>query len=333
VAMSVGLTVDIHLTWRDPKLVYTNILDGKEKSNVLKVIAEREVNKIWLPMPRVIHENAVIGQVVEDNIFYVKIVGKSNPSEMDITESVETLQYPGSENDLFMTQRYKLEYRCTFFLKNYPFDKHVCHFILMMNREGNNTINFAENKPPVNYLGPRILQAFELKDLFTNTSATEHQTRFIYSLKIERLYMQTLSTTFFQSFILLVIAYFTLYINTADFSNRFMGALTSLLVLAALLSSIDSSLPQTSYFKHVDVWFFCFIINIVLIIFVHIAVDIFLNRENDHCVAPKSSLTMLTKPKSDERKLSTRINDMAKITIPVFITFFIVTYFVISTAD
>jgi hypothetical protein len=170
VSMSVGLTVEIHLTWRDPRLVYKNILDGKEKFDVLKVFAEREVNKIWLPMPRVIHENAVIGQVVEDNIFYVKIVGKSNPSEMDITESVETLQYPGSENDLFMSQRYKLEYRCTFFLKNYPFDKQVCHFILMMNVEGNNTITFAENNPPVNYHGPRILQSFQLTDFFTNTS-------------------------------------------------------------------------------------------------------------------------------------------------------------------
>ena len=145
--------------------------------------------------------------------------------------------------------------------------------------------------------------------------------------------MQTFLTTFFQSFILWVIAYFTLYINTADFSNRFMGALTSLLVLAALLSSINSSLPQTSYFKHIDVWFFCFIINIVLIIFVHIAVDIFLNREKNHCIAPKSSLTMLSYIKSDERKLSTKINNVARITIPIFMTFFIVTYFVISTAE
>ena len=87
VSMSVGLTVEIHLTWRDPRLFYKNILDGKGKLDVFKDIAEREVEKIWLPMLRVIHKNAVIGQVVEDNILYVKIVGKF--SQMDITESVE----------------------------------------------------------------------------------------------------------------------------------------------------------------------------------------------------------------------------------------------------
>ena len=35
---------------------------------------------------------------------------------------------------------------------------------------------------------------------------------------------------------------------------RFMGALTSLLVLASLLASIEENLPKTSYFKKIDVW-------------------------------------------------------------------------------
>ena len=33
-----------------------------------------------------------------------------------------------------------------------------------------------------------------------------------------------------------------------------MGALTSLLVLASLLASIEENLPKTSYFKKIDVW-------------------------------------------------------------------------------
>ena len=100
-------------------------------------------------------------------------------------------------------------------------------------------------------------------------------------MKFERLYIQSLSTTFFEPFIFWVIAYFTLYINIEDFSNRFMGGLTSLLVLAALLSTIKTSLPQTSYFKDIDVWFLFFIMNIVFIIFVHIMVDWFRENEND----------------------------------------------------
>ena len=139
-----------------------------------------------------------------------------------------------------------------------------------MNVKGNNSIRPSENKSPIIYDGPKIITEFKITDVYANTSLTEYESKFIYSIKLERLYMQTLTTTFFQSFLMWALAYFTLFIKISDFGNRFMGALTSLLVLAALLSSINSSLPQTSCFKHIDVWFFWFIINIGIIIFVHI---------------------------------------------------------------
>ena len=276
VAMSVGLTVEIHFTWRDQRLIFENILDGQEKFNFFKVIAKREIAMIWLPMPKVIHDNAVLGKEVADKVFYVKIVGRANPEDVNLEESIESLLYEGAANDLTMHQRFKLEYRCEFFVVNYPFDEQLCSFILMMNLKGNNSLQFLEDNPPIIYNGPRILTEFELTDFFVNTSLTEFKTRFVYNINLKRLYMQALSTIFFQSFLLWLIAYFTLFISIEDFADRFMGALTSLLVLAALLSSINASLPQTAYFKHIDIWFLFFVINISLIVFFHIFVDIFL---------------------------------------------------------
>ena len=61
--------------------------------------------------------------------------------------------------------------------------------------------------------------------------------------------------------------------------SRFMGAVTALLVLAALLSSIDDQLPKTAYFKFVDLWFNWFIANIFLIILIHIFID-YCNRRD-----------------------------------------------------
>eukprot|EP00090_Calanus_glacialis_P017620 TRINITY_DN27390_c0_g1_i1.p1 TRINITY_DN27390_c0_g1~~TRINITY_DN27390_c0_g1_i1.p1 ORF type:complete len:103 (+),score=19.07 TRINITY_DN27390_c0_g1_i1:135-443(+) len=87
-----------------------------------------------------------------------------------------------------------------------------------------------------------------------------------------------------------------------------MGALTSLLVLAALLSSINSSLPQTAYFKHIDFWFFFFIINIVLFIFVHIIVDLFLNQEKD-VVSP---LIITSMPKMQKRSFHLKKPEIKK---------------------
>ena len=58
-----------------------------------------------------------------------------------------------------------------------------------------------------------------------------------------------------------------------------MGAVTALLVLAALLSSIDDQLPKTAYFKFVDLWFNWFIANIFFIILIHIFVDYYNRRD------------------------------------------------------
>ena len=61
--MSVGMTVEIQLIWRDPNLIYENILAEKEQFDSFKVITKRDVDQIWLPMPDIIHDNAVIGKV------------------------------------------------------------------------------------------------------------------------------------------------------------------------------------------------------------------------------------------------------------------------------
>ena len=332
VSMKVGLTIDIHLTWRDPNLIYENVLVGREKFNTFKMVSEEEHSKIWLPMKQVIHGNGVLGTKIEDDIFYVKVVGKSKPEKISLEESVESLLYEGSENDLTINQRFKLEYRCEFFLANYPFDEQVCNFKLMMNLQGNYTVKLLGNTPPIIYDGPKILTEFAVTKITANATLSEFLTTFTFYIHLERLYMQVLSTTFFQTILLWLIAYFTLYININDFGNRFMGAITSLLVLAALLSSINASLPQTAYFKNIDAWFFFFVINIVIIVFLHIIIDILLNRESAYSVAPKKpgSITKVGVVEDEKRKMSLVVNTAAQIVIPILITLFLFVYMLIT---
>ena len=71
-----------------------------------------------------------------------------------------------------------------------------------------------------------------------------------------------------------------MFIHESDFSNRFMGAVTALLVLAALLASLGESLPKTAYFKFIDVWFNWFIMNIFVIILIHIIIDYYDKKNN-----------------------------------------------------
>ncbi len=87
-----------------------------------------------------------------------------------------------------------------------------------------------------------------------------------------------------------------------------MGALTSLLVLASLLASIEENLPKTSYFKKIDIWFMSYIIFIFVIICFHICVDFCAgsNRKKWHyfVVNPlQIQTTVSNKPKDMEKSL------------------------------
>ena len=87
---------------------------------------------------------------------------------------------------------------------------------------------------------------------------------------MKRNYMHQMFATYFPTFLLWLLTYSTLFIDVDDFDNRFQGSVTAMLVLAALLNSITTSLPQTSYLKLIDIWFFCHTIAIFSLIMFHI---------------------------------------------------------------
>ena len=96
---------------------------------------------------------------------------------------------------------------------------------------------------------------------------------FIFCLKFKRLYIDHLMTTFFQTFILWLLAYLTLFIPIENLNERFMGAVTALLVLASLLGSMENDLPKSSQMKLIDYWFLWYIINIFFIIIFHVILE------------------------------------------------------------
>ena len=88
-----------------------------------------------------------------------------------------------------------------------------------------------------------------------NTFVVDTDTFFVFSLSLERLYGDQLTTTFFQTFILWILAYLTLFIPVRNLNERFMGAVTALLVLASLLGTMEDRLPKSSQMKFIDICF------------------------------------------------------------------------------
>ena len=346
--MMVGLTVEFTLKWRDHKLNYENLQTSKSKRGTIRIIPKKDKDKIWVPLPELVHDNAIIGEIEEVDFFMLGIEVQNDPLPMDSNLWNEVLIYPGKENMLIVSQRMKLKYRCDFFLVYFPFDETSCDFYLSIRTIGNNSIKMTKNEDSIIYHGPTILNEFEIIGFGSQTRHYQTNTSFTYTIKFKRLFAQHLMTTFFQSFLLWLLAYITLFINENDFSNRFMGAVTALLVLAALLSSMENKLPTTAYFKLIDLWFNWFIVNIFLIILIHVLIDNYsskdqlINEKGENYENSKFKIsqvgpppTLFDKPKTTSQKEENRstgviLNKIFKITIPSITAIFIPVYFFLT---
>ena len=69
------LTINIEMTWRDDKLTFLNIMDqGSVNVTNTKDVSSYKQSKLWLPLDRIVHENAVIGQILSGtNAFRVRV--------------------------------------------------------------------------------------------------------------------------------------------------------------------------------------------------------------------------------------------------------------------
>ena len=327
VHMSVGLTVEISLQWRDQNVDYENAKNSQNILKEFKIIADDEKSRIWLPLPHIIFNNAIIGKTFEEKFYTLGVLIQNKPQPMKSEEPRETLIYSGIDNYLVMKQRLRLNYRCDFVVRNFPFDGQSCDFYISIKTTRNDSIKLTNDAESVTYKGPLVLNEFEIINLQTKTEQETTETSFIYTVHFQRLSAQHLLTTFLQSFLLWLLAYITLYIDIEDFSDRFMGAVTTLLVLAALLSSLGATLPKTAYFKFIDLWFNWFVINIVVIILIHVIVDFILKQKK------KIGIIKGTFSTKEVHVKSQLLNQASKLFLFCFNCIFVIGFFIICNMD
>ena len=226
----------------------------------------------------------------------------------------------------------------------------------------NNSMALVEESPPIIYNGEVNIHKFYIGPMSVNVSNHGKETKFIVSIQMDHIYNDQMINTFIPTFLLWLLGYSTLFINIENFNDRFMGTATSLLVLASLLSSINTSLPKTSYFKYIDLWFLWYLANIFCIIIYHIALDtIKTTHKDDLPPAPLNnkvkkllplkirigqktkihSLQVLsdefdkafsgTNSKDESTANKNSINKKAKVFFPILIVCFNITYFIVST--
>ena len=186
-------------------------------------------------------------------------------------EEYDELMYSGAENPMEVSQRFRIEYNCEFNLKKFPFDRQKCDFIIMLDQ--NNSLLLVEDDPPIIYNGENKKGQFYIGPMIATTTSNEKGTKFVLTIHMDRIFNDQMINTFIPIFMLWLLAYSTLFIKIENFTDRFMGTITSLLVLAAMLTSINTTLPRTSYFKYIDLWFSWYLANIFSFVIFHIVLN------------------------------------------------------------
>ena len=97
-----------------------------------------EKDKIWLPLPELVHDNAIIGEIKVVEFFQLGVEVSDNALPVNSELPREALIYPGKRNKLIVSQRMRLKYRCDFGLLYFPFDVTICDFSLFIRTIQNN---------------------------------------------------------------------------------------------------------------------------------------------------------------------------------------------------
>ena len=263
--MKIVVTFEMQLKWNDARLNFENL-----DTTTINPMSEETAKTIWMPSEHIIHDNAILGKIIEDPHRELGIENQTVAMPGDITKSIENYVHPGSKTQIVLKQRFKITYPCKFELAKFPFDKHECNFISKLRLQNNNSILFTKDDPAIFYDGPKTVNQFTLDEITSETVHAPRSTTFIITIQIHRNLMNQVLGTFVPTSLLWSLAYFTLFIDINDFSDRFIGAVTTLLVLVALLNAKNEELPKTSYFKFVDLWFLWYISSILIITVFHI---------------------------------------------------------------
>ena len=320
--MVVVLTIDISLTWNDGRLLFFNPTFDQDN-----IISDHKSSQLWTPMRILIHENAITGDVSYDGR-EIKIHPKV-PEPLDVSRAMENVVYNGSYNPLELVQRMKIKYDCGFHVTKFPFDDQNCSFIMKINHQRMTSIQFVSTRTTV-YEGQRIVDQFSIGEICSSTNNTGKSARYTINIHMIRNFTNQLLNIFIPTLILWLFGYSTLFIDVADFSDRFIGAGTSLLVIATLFDAISKDLPKTSYMKLIDLWFLWHNFTILAIIFCHIILNrlhVYLENREKNEVMLFERIRWMPSIRLDGMKTMRQMNDIVIMMFPIFNGLFYSLYF------
>lgn len=212
------------MRWVDPRLKFYNLVEAYE----LNSLSESLQKQIWTPALSFPNARQAEGTVVDHNsATIVKKLGY--PMADDVSHAIEARIYKGLDSPLIMKREYLVTFNCDFDLRMYPFDTQICVMEFQTNGIPKRYMTIAIETPEIcenhdecnggEYLGNRNLMEYVvgqtvMEDLY-NYSEIFGRARV--KILFRRRWVYHLITVFFQSILLLGVAYMTFYFKMSNF--------------------------------------------------------------------------------------------------------------------
>ena len=84
------ITLKLEMTWKDDRLTFLNIMD-ENNANIesVKDVSASKQKQIWLPLDKIVHENAVIGEIKVGSNSFVRVVANTEALESNVNDPIE----------------------------------------------------------------------------------------------------------------------------------------------------------------------------------------------------------------------------------------------------
>jgi len=306
--------------WADPRLVYYNLRDV----DTLNSLGKDVQSKIWAPALNFPNARQAEGSVVDDGTMTLVLKrGIARPDNIRYAEEADI--YEGVNSPMVMRREYFIEFNCDYNLLMYPFDTQVCEMQFQINGIPKQYLKLGVQTPAgcdtcdgASYLGNRNLVEYiigdSMMDAMDNDTDKTGKVRVMTVFK--RKWTYHFWTIFLQSVLLISVAYMTFYFKISNFQDRIMIAITTMMVVATIQSSINKMVPKTAYYKMIDYWLLYSFNIIIIIMIVHTIMDKFIPRDKKTAIAINPRIRR--KKKADDAADNEADNDEASDKIDLF---------------
>eukprot|EP00095_Tigriopus_kingsejongensis_P012268 maker-scaffold394_size185225-snap-gene-0.24 protein:Tk12268 transcript:maker-scaffold394_size185225-snap-gene-0.24-mRNA-1 annotation:"glycine receptor subunit alpha-2" len=241
----VVLESSLRMVWVDPR-VDVILRTGQD---FVSINSERRIEAFWIP-----------------DIFVDQVKALRSPT-VEIRPATLRIHPDGK---MRYSSRINYDVACNMDFRRYPIDEQICEIKFESFGFTSDQIQFRWDSDASN-VNPNItLDQFQAEIVFESSYSTDYYAK-SYPGVILRIYLSRkinyhLIQTYIPSFLFVIIAWLSLFINPEAIPGRVSMVMMTMLTLMAMFSGVRQNTPKVSYISFLDIWMIMCVLFIFMVL-------------------------------------------------------------------